>query len=122
MVAGRTTVRLTVCIDPAAPHRAAPGTYVGTVALDDDALASPVVAALSVSLTYEDFYGPLVLTLLAVVAATYLAALADPEPKPVRAWVQDHEHLSAAVFTAAAAGITAHAAGKNAALSSRPRP
>jgi hypothetical protein len=156
-VAGRATVRMTVCVDPAGPHRAAPGTYVGTVALDDDALTSPVVATLSVSLKYEDPYGPLVLTLLAVVAATYLAALADPAPKPFRAWFQDHEHLSAiafaaaaalaaygatylrspdwgaagllavgalfaATFTAAAAGITAHAAGKNAAQSSKPTP
>jgi hypothetical protein len=40
-VTGRTSIRLWMCFDPAGPHRATPGTYVGAVTLDDDALASP---------------------------------------------------------------------------------
>jgi hypothetical protein len=103
VVAGRTTVRLTVCFDPAGPDRVAPGTYVGTVAVDDDALASPVLATFSISLKYPDAYGPLVLALMAALAAAYLMALANPAQTRFRTWFTDHEHLSAITFGVAGA-------------------
>jgi hypothetical protein len=102
-VTGRTTVRLTVCLDPDRPHRASPGTYVGSVALDDDALASPVLATISASLKYPDFYGPLVLSVVAAVAAAYLIAMADPNTKFFQEWFRDHEHLSAIAYGLAGA-------------------
>lgn len=102
-VSDRNTVTLRVCVDPERPRSPDSGTYVGTVAIDDDRLSAPVLTAVKVSLKYPDPVGPLAIALLATFAAVYLAALASSQPAYFRDWFHDHSHLSAIGFGIAGA-------------------
>jgi hypothetical protein len=98
IVGHRGTVHLRMCFDPGSGRRVIPGTYVGTVTIDDDSLKEPAVASAQVTLKYPDPFGPLVVIALGVVLATAFKALADRDTYNLPHWLRHRKNILALQF------------------------
>jgi hypothetical protein len=103
IIGNRHTVDLRVCFDPGTGRRVIPGTYAGTVAIDDDSLSEPAVASVQVTLKYPDLWGPLLLVLAGALAAIGLKAAADETTKGPSTWLGKPKNRAALIFGFAAA-------------------
>jgi hypothetical protein len=103
IVGARDRVNLLVCLDPGRGRRVIPGTYVGTVAVDDDSLAEPAVASIQVTLKYPDMWGPLILVAAGALAAIALKAASDATTRTTVAWLGRPTNRAALVYGIAAA-------------------
>jgi hypothetical protein len=95
IVGRRGAVHLRLCFDPGSGRRVIPGTYVGTVSIDDESLKEPAVASAQVTLKYPDPCGPLVLIALGVVLATAFKALADRDTYNLPHWLRQRKNILA---------------------------
>jgi len=103
IIRNRDTVSLRVCFDPGTGRRIIPGTYVGTVAIDDDSLTESAVASVQVTLKYPDLWGPLLLVVAGAMAAIGLKAAADETTKGPGSWLRQPKNRAALIFGFAAA-------------------
>jgi hypothetical protein len=102
VIGARDRVNLLVCFDPGRGRRVIPGTYVGTVAIDDDSLAEPAVASIQVTLKYPDMLGPLILVGAGALVAIALKAASDITTRNTSAWLQRSTNRAALVYGIAA--------------------
>jgi hypothetical protein len=105
IVGRRGAVHLRVCFDPGSGRRIVPGTYVGTVSIDDDTLKAPTVASAQVTLKYPDLVGPMVLIVVAVVAAAAVKALADQDTYNLPHWLRQRKNVLALQYGVVAVAL-----------------
>jgi hypothetical protein len=98
IIGNRGVVRLYTCFDPGSGRRIIPGTYLGTVTIDDRSLKEPVVVPIQVSLKYPDLGFPIVVTLIAALLATWLKALSDDETEDLPDWLAQRKNKVALFF------------------------
>lgn len=94
----RNVVRLNTCFDPDSGFRVLPGTYIGTVTIDDHSLKEPVLVPIQVTLKYPDVGFPIVLVLIAALFATWLKALSDSTTTGLSAWLGKRKNIVALFF------------------------
>jgi hypothetical protein len=98
IIGNRDVVRLNTCFDPGSGRRVIPGTYIGTVTIDDRSLKEPVVVPIQVTLKYPDLGLPIVLVLIAALFATWLKALSDRDTNSLSAWLGQKKNIVALFF------------------------
>jgi hypothetical protein len=98
ILGNRGVVRLNTCFDPGSGRRVIPGTYSGTVTIDDNSLKESVVVPIQVTLKYPDLGFPIALVLIAVLLATWLKALSDITTTGLVDWLERPKNLSALFF------------------------
>ena len=98
IVGHRGAVHLRICFDPGSGRRVIPGTYVGTVSIDDDTLKEPAVASAQVTLKHPDPWAPLVLIAAAIVLATAFKSLADRDTYNLPHWLRQRKNILALQF------------------------
>jgi hypothetical protein len=102
VIGRRDSVILRVCFDPGRGRRIIPGTYVGTVAIDDDSLSEPAVASVQVTLKYPDMLGPLILVVVGGLLAVVLKAASDNTTATTMNWLGNPSNQSALIYGVAA--------------------
>jgi hypothetical protein len=98
IIGNRNVVRLNTCFDPGSGRRIIPGTYIGTVTIDDRSLKEPVVVPIQVSLKYPDLGFPFVIALVGAVLATWLKALSDDKATDLPDWLAQRRNKVAMFF------------------------
>jgi hypothetical protein len=98
IIGNRNIVRLNTCFDPGSGRRVIPGTYIGTVTLDDRSLKEPVVVPIQVSLKYPDLGFPIAVALIAALLATWLKSLSDDKTADLPEWLAQRKNKIALTF------------------------
>lgn len=102
IIGPRDRVNLLVCFDPGSGRRTIPGTYVGTVAIDDDSLREPAVASIQVTMKYPDMFGPLILVAFGGLLAIVLKAASDSTTAKTSDWLRQANNRSSLIYGGAA--------------------